>query len=345
MSQWMQYAGRWTPDDRFGSPWQYLPVAVEPGCSGLRVELSYDRARGVLDLGCLGPEGFRGWSGGARSSFVITPREATPGYLSGELEAGQWQVMLGLYRIPPGGLEYEVTVVPTERFTPPAAVPPPVPQRPARRDLPAADSRRLADRDRGSRRAALHQPSHRRAGQLDLRDEPSAAAGRSVALELARLAMDDTAGLVAGMGSGSHSGRWQRLALATAIAAAVAAATALALAGDTYTKSVTTANARTGDVNSAATTLANAQRTTKDSGTNTPNSKQLKAIRVPRNAARPAWAHIPAQSLHHPKAVPTRVLAPVRVPAPVRPRPAGIRPRTRAAGAKALAATEAVRPP
>ena len=67
------HTGRWTPEHRFDSPWHYLPVEVGPGTAGLRVELEYERADGtVLDLGCLGPGGFRGWSGGARSWFAIT---------------------------------------------------------------------------------------------------------------------------------------------------------------------------------------------------------------------------------------------------------------------------------
>nr|BFE80028.1 hypothetical protein GCM10020093_026290 [Planobispora longispora] len=32
----------------------------------------------MLDLGCLGPRGFRGWSGGARSEYTLTPGWATP---------------------------------------------------------------------------------------------------------------------------------------------------------------------------------------------------------------------------------------------------------------------------
>src|SRR5207302_2072973 len=95
MADATEHAGRWTVEDRFASPWHYLPVEVPAGTAGLRVELEYDRAGGaVLDLGCLGPGGFRGWSGGARRSFVITPGAATPGYLPGELEAGTWQVMI-----------------------------------------------------------------------------------------------------------------------------------------------------------------------------------------------------------------------------------------------------------
>ena len=54
----------------------------------MRVELEYERSGAIMDLGCMGAAGFRGWSGGARRSFVITDDAATPGYLPGELEAG-----------------------------------------------------------------------------------------------------------------------------------------------------------------------------------------------------------------------------------------------------------------
>jgi len=139
------HTGTWTPDDLFASPWHYLPVEVAPGTSALRVEFEYERDGALLDLGCLGPSGFRGWSGGARRSFEITAESATPGYLPGEVEAGVWQVMFGLYIVPPAGVRYRVTAEPSSG---PAAGPavvsaPPVPaDRPARRELPAAPGRR-----------------------------------------------------------------------------------------------------------------------------------------------------------------------------------------------------------
>src|SRR6185437_10320742 len=49
-----------------------------------------------------GPAGFRGWSGGARRSFVIAPDAATPGYLAGELDPGTWQVIIGIHQLPAG---------------------------------------------------------------------------------------------------------------------------------------------------------------------------------------------------------------------------------------------------
>jgi PHP domain len=149
-----RHTGRWTLEDRFAAPWHYLPVEVGPGTAGLRVELDYEHAGGaVLDLGCLGPNGFRGWSGGARESFVITREAATPGYLPGELEAGTWQVMIGVHRVPPDGAGYQLTAeaLPRTRSltgaaelrTPPAPPPPPSPaDRPARRPLPASEGRR-----------------------------------------------------------------------------------------------------------------------------------------------------------------------------------------------------------
>src|ERR1019366_6109907 len=103
-----RHGGRWTLEDRFGSCWQYLPVEVPPGTYALRAELEYERSGAVVDLGCVGPAGFRGWSGGSRRSFVITADSATPGYLPGELEPGTWQVMIGLHMLPPGGSEYRV---------------------------------------------------------------------------------------------------------------------------------------------------------------------------------------------------------------------------------------------
>src|ERR1700684_3651119 len=104
-----RHSGRWTLEDRFAAPWHYLPVEVGPGTAGLRVEFDYGRAGGGgLVLGCLAPNGFRGWSGGARGSFVITREAATPGYLPGELEAGTWQVMIGVHRVPPHGTRYQL---------------------------------------------------------------------------------------------------------------------------------------------------------------------------------------------------------------------------------------------
>ncbi len=64
----------------------------------------------VVDLGVLAPDGFRGWSGSARQSFVLTPGWATPGYLPGPLAAGRWHVLLGLYRLAPAGCDVRIEI-------------------------------------------------------------------------------------------------------------------------------------------------------------------------------------------------------------------------------------------
>jgi PHP domain len=142
-----RHSGRWILEDRFASPWHYLPVEVPEGARGLRAELEYERSGAVLDLGCMAPSGFRGWSGGARRTFVISPDAATPGYLPGDIEPGTWQVMIGLHRVPRGGANYRLTVqvsgTPGELAAPPPPEPPPpLADRPLRRQLPAGPGRR-----------------------------------------------------------------------------------------------------------------------------------------------------------------------------------------------------------
>lgn len=111
---------------------RYLPIPfdVPLGSGSLEVRLSYDTGAAVVDLGCEGPNGWRGWSGGARSRFAITAEAATPGYLPGPAEPGTWRVVLGLHQLPPDGVEVVVEIdvpatgpVETEPTAPVAAVP------------------------------------------------------------------------------------------------------------------------------------------------------------------------------------------------------------------------------
>jgi len=122
--------------------YHYLPVDVPAGASGLDVTLTYDTSAGVIDLGCFGPDGFRGWSGGARDRYRITPAAATPGYLPGEIAAGTWQVALGLHRVASDGLDYEVRVRTDDVVVTAPSDPRPTPSRPPRRELPAPSGMR-----------------------------------------------------------------------------------------------------------------------------------------------------------------------------------------------------------
>jgi len=87
-----------------------VPFEVGPGWDSFEVRIS-NLADAVIDLGCEGAGGWRGWSGGARSGYVIRPDDATPGYLPGELEHGEWAVVLGIHRLPEAGADITVEIV------------------------------------------------------------------------------------------------------------------------------------------------------------------------------------------------------------------------------------------
>jgi len=108
-------------------PYIYLPFCVPQGARRIHVAYTYTDPvtapfgmgpGNTVDIGIfdsrgrdfLESQGFRGWSGGARSEFFIAEDDATPGYISGALFPGEWNVMLGLARLEPAGARYEVTV-------------------------------------------------------------------------------------------------------------------------------------------------------------------------------------------------------------------------------------------
>ncbi|MFJ6610276.1 CehA/McbA family metallohydrolase [Streptomyces sp. NPDC091289] len=122
-----------------GSPdYVYLPVDVPDGVAEFAVSYSYGKPPvppgvqgNALDIGLfdergteLGGRGFRGWSGGARTSFFVRGDTATPGYLPGPVRPGTWHIALAPYTVAPEGLPYEVTV--TLRFGEGARTPAPV---------------------------------------------------------------------------------------------------------------------------------------------------------------------------------------------------------------------------
>jgi len=98
------------------SPYHYVPFEVPSGASQISISYDYDRANGsnALDIGLLDSSstqragdvrGFRGWSGSRRPEFFLSRAAATPGYIPGELPAGTWRIILGLYRIVPTGVD------------------------------------------------------------------------------------------------------------------------------------------------------------------------------------------------------------------------------------------------
>lgn len=108
-----------TTADQTEGRYQYVPFDVHTGTGTLRIAYQYDRADGenVIDLGLfepgsldLGTPAFRGYSGGARSSVVLSADTTTPGYRPGPLPAGRWHVLLGLYKVGPAGVDVSITM-------------------------------------------------------------------------------------------------------------------------------------------------------------------------------------------------------------------------------------------
>src|SRR5689334_21989715 len=70
--------------------WRLVPFVVPAGVTRITVDFDYTTRdeRTTIDLGVLGPEGFRGWSGGNKQSFTISVSDATPSYLPGPIHEG-----------------------------------------------------------------------------------------------------------------------------------------------------------------------------------------------------------------------------------------------------------------
>ncbi len=104
----------------------YLPFELPAGARRLEVSYFYDNqvtgaqethAGNNIDIGVFDTRGadflrggFRGWSGGARTGFFIDREAATPGYLRGPLQAGEWNIIFGCSKIDDDVVRYRVNI-------------------------------------------------------------------------------------------------------------------------------------------------------------------------------------------------------------------------------------------
>ncbi|MEH7479938.1 CehA/McbA family metallohydrolase [Neobacillus drentensis] len=90
-----------------------VPFTVPAGTEQIKVKMEVIQvgaASSIIDLGVKDSKRIRGWSGGARTEFFIHQAKATPGYLHGELEAGEWAVILGAYKVATKGCTVNLTI-------------------------------------------------------------------------------------------------------------------------------------------------------------------------------------------------------------------------------------------
>jgi hypothetical protein len=114
-----------TPEDA-RREYVYLPFELLPGTRRIDVNYFYEnQVQGAqethpgnnIDIGVFDVRGtdflrggFRGWSGGKRTNFFIGRDGATPGYLRGPLQAGQWNLIFGLSKISDDVVRYRVNI-------------------------------------------------------------------------------------------------------------------------------------------------------------------------------------------------------------------------------------------
>jgi hypothetical protein len=80
-----------------------VPFHIPPKVFRLTVTFQYTgKDQGTrLDLGIFDPNGFRGASGGNKSTFTISETDATPSYLPGPILAGRWYLLIAVPNIRP----------------------------------------------------------------------------------------------------------------------------------------------------------------------------------------------------------------------------------------------------
>ena len=130
MSSDMRFIERFIPKEQEGSYFT-IPFDVPADSETLAIQYGYERHReqygaagderftaqeevNIIDLGLIDPTGRQiGASGSDKQAIFISEVSATPGYRPTPLTAGQWQILVGAYKIDPEGTRvyYEVRIV------------------------------------------------------------------------------------------------------------------------------------------------------------------------------------------------------------------------------------------
>jgi len=120
MTDHFRLEGHLTPE-HVPEKWVYVPFQVPEGATRVSVTCSErgdpnqegDTLTSKITAGLFDARGndfitggFRGWSGGKNPEFFIAPDAATPGFLRGPIQSGEWSLMLSCPEIAEGRLSY-----------------------------------------------------------------------------------------------------------------------------------------------------------------------------------------------------------------------------------------------
>jgi hypothetical protein len=112
-----------------------IPFHVDPNAESIRIKYDYQRFGfdqdfgdhseatlepeiNIIDLGLIAPDGEQiGASGSNKTEIYVSEAMATPGYTPCIIQPGEWEILVGAYKIHPDGVKvfYEVTVAYKER--------------------------------------------------------------------------------------------------------------------------------------------------------------------------------------------------------------------------------------
>ncbi len=110
-----------------------IPFEVPPGIESIELVYLYERRsreeeklaagmftaeaeNNIIDLGLLSPDGRQaGASGSDKSRVFISECEATPGYRAQAISPGRWQIIVGAYKVAPGGVTVHYNIALKEK--------------------------------------------------------------------------------------------------------------------------------------------------------------------------------------------------------------------------------------
>ena len=124
MGDTIEFTVRFEPDEE--KVWKHSPFQIPAGTEQFHLSVNYNdrinsnpflKGGNTLDIGLFDPQGtesgspgLRGWSGSVRTEITIDRNWATPPYRAGEIQAGEWNLLLGAYKTSENGLDADVVV-------------------------------------------------------------------------------------------------------------------------------------------------------------------------------------------------------------------------------------------
>lgn len=91
-----------------------VPFSVPENVDIMEIRYVYDRENNIIDFGLVDASGaFNGWSGSNRTEITLSQWCESPGFAPAPIEAGEWSILLGAYKVAKEG----VTVSYSVKFT------------------------------------------------------------------------------------------------------------------------------------------------------------------------------------------------------------------------------------